>query len=357
MGGDALDKISRLASNAPLLSASHNDPASVLAGCDSYDDDLGIYEQTAVEARRIIYLLLADRTNSPFLSSTQHRSNNKNQSSWQKLFRALLSSMAISDLPARDFILTCTTTSKVLLPILFKVVTVSDIQDTIESISTHALVRNLMLNGPSAYSCYTESQPIARTHIGAEKASNIFDIEYLLLCTMPSSLGKSAQTKAILQQNDFIVYESLKMIIVALKRLGRLLQDINDCEGLDDQKGVLGAIEEAALQRLPDVQSLLSVRSKYDFYSGKNKSSTEVTRVVGNLVLESLTLYGLYLSRSIDEVKFDWMKILPPDVKTFYSIPEALQFQTLYTAKSMLFSDSVSILNPVANFACFDDRI
>jgi len=316
--GDALNHISQIATCAPPL-ADSDSYRQVLAGSNA-DMDATPVEEAGIESRRILFVLLADPARSPFLSRMSHSKSDDKLAAHcaQQLVRAMLHLLQHRpSLPIQRFLIHCFLTTPMFVPHFFKLVTVPDSKQTFGFIARMGFLFRLIQDVPPVSSCIESVAHLDAHHV-----------EQIVSCIIPANLKKHILSKALQSSNALIVSETLKLLWAALDRYRIFLADIKAGEEFRN------LVADAFLRRLPDMQPLLSVRSRFDPFAseGDLKASTVV---IGH-VCKVLDSYALCLPDVLNSVKFDWVKLLPANAEVFCSANPILQFQLLQTLESVL---------------------
>jgi hypothetical protein len=335
--GDALAHISQLATCAPLLTDS-NAHEQILSGKDTYSQ-ASLIRIAGIQSRRILIFLLADSARSPFLSRiTGSKMGDKMAiHSSQQLVRAMMLLLQRSGaLPMQRFLIHCLWTTPLLVPHFFRMVIVPDPKQTFAFIARIGFLFRLTREAPPASSFFLESGD----RLDAKQ------VDQVVVTIVPANLKKHVLTKAVQSSNALVVSETLKLLYSLIYRFRILLQDI---KGKQEQFSKL--LLEAFVSRLPDLQAILSVRSRFEpFASGGNEKASAI--VIGH-VCKVLDAYVLNLPDSLNAVKFDWIKLLPVNAVTFCSGAPILQVQLLSTLEKTLALQEVSI-NASLCYSCYN---
>jgi len=350
LNGDVMDQLLRISKFAPPLEDVESFRAVLAAADDwqseTHDEAQHHLTQAARECRRVIFLLLGDKDRSPFLRHIHDEANaekeigGRSSPQEQIVSRALLWLMSNEySLPTRAFILHCLRLTPQLIFPFFRSLPMPEARPTYECLSAIAFVSNVLMDGPSISDC------IARADSSSIRS------DQAMHCTLPTSVSKAFLTKAIQNQNSLLVAETLRLISDILKRA--------------DKRRSLLVITDALQKRLPDLQILLSLRSRFDpFVLATNKDDLDdeseseddedgqatallaKEEVVTLRLCEVLQLYAQILpSTAIRSVKFDWAKLFPDDVASFFSVSPTVQLSLLQTfdATAIQHSSRVSI--------------
>ena len=255
LNGDVMDQMMRISKFAPALEDVGSFRAVLTAtDFDETDEDSRRrLRRAASECRRVLFLLLGDKDRSPFLShihdeATAAAKEIGGRSSPQEhiVNRALMWLLNNErSLPMRAFILHCLRTTPQLLLSFFRSLPMPEAKPTYECLSAIAFVSNVMTDGPSILDC-----------LGGAISSTIASDQAMHLI-LPTSASKAFLTKAVQNPNALLVAEVLRLISDALKRA--------------DEGGNQVMVSDALQKRLPDLQILLSLRSRFDPFSLENQ--------------------------------------------------------------------------------------
>jgi hypothetical protein len=331
LAGDALTHIAQLAASAPPLTDSKS-YEQILSGKDIYST-LTAVRIAGMQSRRILFFLLADSARSPFLSRiTGSKMGDKMAINCaQELVRAMMLLLQRSgSLPMQRFLIHCLRTTPLLVPHFFRMIIVPDPKQTFAFIARMGFLFHLTQEVPPALSLSFES--------GDQIDAN--EVDRAVLSIVPANLKKHVLTKAVQSSNALVVSETLKLLYSLTYRFRTLLQDIKQ-----KQEQFSNLLMEAFVRRLPDLQAVLSVRSRFDpFASGGNRKASAI--VTGH-VCKVLDAYASSLPESLNAIKFDWIKLLPENAVTFCSGTPILQLQLLNTLEKILALQEVSAcMNP-----------
>lgn len=342
-GGDVLNRLTNLSTYSPSLSRK-DELDSILSCVDQYteNDPLSSMQFSAVQCRRLLFSLLTDTIRSPFYSrSTQaNRVESPGRNFMQKIVRSLisLSSPANMTLGMRSFILHCFSLTPELMPMFFNSIsTVSDPKPTFECISSLAHLSFYIREGPTMLQCLVKENELTHTSLSNLKSKND---ESLILTSIPKSLTKNTLSKSIQHPNPLVVFESMKLCISILHRSKIFLDSLItfSSDEKDENKEVLECILSrfmgALIHRLPDTQSLLAIRSKFE-QSNKKTGKKSMHLILSMQIYEVLQLYKECLPQFFFSVKFEWTKLVP-EKEMFDSIHPVLQYRSLKTLQSIL---------------------
>ena len=297
---DPLQHLCRLASHAPALLNKHN-YIRVLEGDEKQNFESALMK-LGVEARRLLFLLLSDREASPFLPNfgIEHVA--------RSMIRLLDSQHA--DIGMRNFLLYCTKENPALMQGLFKLLTTPDSKNRFSLVSRVSFITLLLSKGPSPRACVSA--------IG-ERNICIRDILPLIL---PLRLRGHVLTKALQNGNNLVRLEIFKMIILILERFRSLREDGR--KRYNWEIGFTDILTLATFQWLPDLQILLSLRSRFHTTSGGRGCA-----ILSNYLFRVIESYIIILPSQVETLNFDWMKLLPYNALEFNQAPLFLQVRIL----------------------------
>jgi len=123
--------------------------------------------------------------------------------------------------------------------------------------------------------------------------------------------------------------ECFKMIIVILDRFESLRK-----EGAKQYKWdetFLQELTAATFQRLPDLQILLSLRSRFEGILGSKCGA-----ILSDYLFRVIQTYVTYSPSLIETENFDWMKLLPGDAEKFNGVLPILQVRILKCLQTIM---------------------
>jgi len=303
MARDPLQHLCRLSSNATPLTKKMN-YKRVLDGRDDADDDLDCPSvNLGTEARRLLFPLLCDQVISPFLPNfgCEHVA--------RSMVRLLESPNAGTE--QRQFLLFCTKRNPALIEELFKLLTIPDPQASFGFLSRINFVALLCQKGPSPIECISS--------VEGKRKINARDIMSILL---PIKLKGQVLAKALQNGNNLARLESFKMIITVLERFQSLRLEGKKRYKWDN--GFIRSLTLVTFQWLPDLQILLSLRSRFDGMSGNGCGA-----ILSGYLFLIIEAYIVTLPSLVERVSFDWMKLLPSNASLFNHAHPFLQIRIL----------------------------
>lgn len=319
--GDAFVHISQIASCAPPLTDSESF-RNVLA--EKMMESPTALEAAGSQGRRILFCFLANPERSPFLSRINNEKADEKSVDHciQQLVRAMMLLLQRnSSTPVQRFLIHCLQTTTALVQNFFKSVMVPDpTRQVFPFIARMGFLFRLVREVP----------PVSECIVGGGTLDEQ-TVDCIVACIVPANLKKHVMSKALQSTNALIVSEILKLLCALMDRYRTFVDDGSWGKDGDDVRELLA---EAFIRRLPDMQPLLSVRSRFDPFS--SEGDVKASPVVTGLVCKVLDSYARHLPQVLDSVKFDWTKLLPSDAKSFCLTIPVLQFQLLQTLENVL---------------------
>lgn len=306
-------------------------------------------------ARRLLFTLLSDLKTSPFLvyACLPIRAENTARNYLQKIVRSLITLVPTAptySLGVRSFILHCLKQTPELMPIYFNHLTsMSDPKPSFDCISYYCHISSYMKKGPSVMECLMKANATKKIDVITLKSRNA---ETLMASAIPKSLTKSILSKSIQHSNPLLITETLKVLINILQRSYNFILNLhemkssskpsekNEKELTEIVNNTITRFTDALFHRLPDVQSLLAVRSKFDCFSKKETNneldqSSSANLIILMQVYEIIRLYKECLPNAFRSIKFEWTKLIPENERIFLSIHPVLQFRLLKTLQDL----------------------
>jgi len=303
MARDPLQHLCRLSSHAPPLTKKRNF-IEVLDGKDDENMDLdSTLVNLGVEARRLLFPLLSDRITSPFLPKFG------SEQVARSMVRLLESENIGIEL--RRFLLYCTKKNPSLIEDLFKLLAIPDPKNSFGFISRASFIALLLSKGPSPIACVSSTA-------GKRKIC----IRDILSILFPIKLKGQFLARSLQNGNNLVRLESFKMIMIILKRFRSLRLEGGRRYKWDE--GFIKMLTLATFQWLPDLQILLSLRSRFDGISGSRCGS-----ILSGYLFRVIEDYIITLPSLVRRVNFDWMKLLPCNASKFNQALPFLQVRIL----------------------------
>jgi len=326
---DPLSHLCDLSDYAPILH-NHDFIRDVLAGADVYldlsKDD--VLSQAAIESRRLLYLLMADRIQSPVLGKLPSQGTHPVLYAMLRLFQSRSGGMR-----PREFLVYCTQKSPLLLPELLRVIPIPDPGKHFAFISTLRFLNVLMKDGPSPHDCL-----VGDNEILAKAETSAID---LLSTSWPLKLKRQALARALQSGNPLVILETVKFLNVSISRF-IALEDL--IPGSFSSASVQNSVRSEFISLLPDLQLILAVRSKQDIRS--HSAEGAMVSCTLNILLEQ---YAEIFPEEVGESSFDWMKLLP-EWHDFSRAPCFVQRNLLRCLGRIISLCSVSLKSTISVF-------
>lgn len=303
MARDPLQHLCRLSSHAPPLTKNQNF-IEMISGKDDEELDLdSALVNLGVEARRLLFPLLSNQELSPFLPNfgAEHVA--------RSMVRLLESPK--SGIGLRRFLLYCTKENPSLIEELLKLLTIPDPRHSFGFISRASFITVLLDKGPSPSACVSSM-------VGKRKIC----IQDILSILLPTKLKGQFLAKALQNGNNLVRLETFKMIMIILKRFRRLRLESQNRFKWDE--GFIKTLTLSTFQWLPDLQILLSLRSRFD-----NMPGDRCGAIMSGYLFQVIMAYIITLPSLVDRVNFDWMKLLPSNASKFNNSLPFLQVRML----------------------------
>ena len=284
------------------------------------------------ESRLIIMTVIYDKDQSPFLKQLQSDrfSDNILASCTNNLTRCIqiLLSCSADMVETRTFVLRCFNNTPKLFTAFLGIVTVPEPMPSFSCISSFDLITFLIEKGPHVWNFIDGG----KINLTAEKA--VFNI-------VPRGLTKNILTKALQNSNPLLLLGCLKVIRAVMNRLDCFINDVSAMVG---GQSLVKKCVNILIKRLPDLQVLLSVRSKFDPFRLNENSKQVANSVVTMNFCEVLRRYASVFTTVISSLQFDWIKFLPENATVFCSAEMGLQNRLLTTLTSIYDCYQVSFL-------------
>jgi len=289
-------------------------------------------ECVAVEGRNLLFLLLIDVQSSPFLQvihDTRSVDNTFYKSLAHQLTRCIhMLVTSTYDTSLRERIVEYLQNSPPLLPFFFRSFSLPEPSPSSTFFSRISFIRSLLEKGP-----------VHSTWLGETLEASQEQHDNCTLWIMPSRLSKNYLTKAIQSSNAMIVSHMLKLITSILRRTAIFTRE------MDQDKRAL--LTDMIQKRLPDLQTFLAIRSRFDPFRATSQLSPENTSSVhcdSNYFVIFYLCCLLQQYRSLFEVstQYDWTKLLPDSPESFRTSPIWFQTRLIQTLTSMYSTEEVS---------------
>jgi hypothetical protein len=309
--GEILQNLTRLSRLAPPFDATVESTQSIIDARDR-QDGVGPIEVASAEARRILFLLLADTRRSPFLiGAHQNRSkamagqspkgedpSTPRLSQISTALHGVLANYGTG--PSTKIILgMCLRNTSELVPYFFRGLQLSDPKASFRSLAALTFVEDVVREAPVP--------PLW---------SNTLPTELILSAIIPPCISKNLLGRIVQNSSALLVSSGLKLIIAILRR-GRVCASThmtNSDKAIDGEsrKQLRSSIVQAIICNLPDVALLLSIPSRFDpFENHRAASISSANSLVVLQMCEALQCYAQLDSTLFTAVKFDWAKLVP----------------------------------------------
>jgi len=283
-------------------------------------------ECAAVEGRKLLFLCLIDAQSSPFLRvihSTRALDAGLHKSLAHQLTRCI--HMLVSstyDTYLKEMIVKYFNNSPLLLPYYFRSVSLPEPSPSFAFLAQISCIRTLLEKGPKPSKRLRDDLP------GWPNDSDDF-----MLWIIPSRFSKNFLTKSIQSSNAFIVSHVLKLLTSILRRAALCACDMHDEK--------LALISDHLQRRLPNLQNLLALRSRFNPYqvasqSQHHNASARTTDTDSKLLIIFYLCGVLQHYRSLFEAstlatQYDWTKLLPDNPESFKTTPTWFQSRLIET--------------------------
>ena len=285
--------------------------------------------KVARECHEIVRSFLIDTLHSPFLRIISgDLDEGVVASAMNQVVRCIHLLVSLKPImTTRTFIVECLNKTPLLLPPYFRTLNFPEPKATFSCIASYSFTTFLLHNVGKTWSHAQQSW----------SSKNAKSSEQALIHIIPKSLTKNTLTKAIQSSNLFLLSETLKLIIAVIKRAQELLS-------VGYKLVLQNDVKEGLLRRLPDLQAVLSARSRHDPFISKEGGSSKMSQnLLTMLFYEVLILYSSTFQSTITSIQFDWMKILPTSADHFLAVSKCLQYRSLLTLNTVYDSYNVSV--------------
>jgi hypothetical protein len=311
---DAVKNLGDIAAHAPAFTAAITF-RETLQAADRYPS-LTRLEKAGVEARRVLFPLLAVTRLSPFIQS-QKVDTKASRTGEQQMVRAMILLLDSHSLEIQRFLLYCVEITPSLFPALFRALLFPDSKRCASFLSRLNFVSRLLREGP----------PPALCLINMEKLVDDRRFDQILAVVLPAGLKRATISKAMQSSNPLVVNETLKLLVLALGRFRALKTHLENHVKAD----ALDLLADAFTHWLPDLQIVLAALSRFANLS-RNKCNVFVVSNICALVQAFVSV----VPGSVREVKFDWIKLLPDSAEVFCKSPHSIQMTLLRALRDVL---------------------
>jgi hypothetical protein len=290
------------------------------------DRDETVLSEIKNECNKTINIVFTDNKNSPFLTLLYSERTTDNSPSiiLQQMNKALQYLLAISpSVDTRQFVSVCFKCAPALFPNWLRTLSLPDPKPSFACLSMFSLIGFMLKTGPAE--CVADS-------VKFEEGDGKKVYSLLVANILPRALTKNMLTKAIQSSNPFMATQTLKLVAAILRRFKKLAK--NAFSG-DEKK--LEFVAEKLAQRMPDLQVILAIRSKFEPNADNSEDQKKYQHhsfVTMNLCMV-LQLYASIFPNAFRTVQFDWTKLLSNSPKTFLSAPLSLQHRIFDTMSSI----------------------
>ena len=271
------------------------------------------------ECKEMVQLLLRDTEKSPLLKQINSIGSMETTALavLQQTGKAMQTLLTTSPtLDTRKFAVACFQKTPRLFQYWLRTLSLPDIKPSYSCLAKLSLISYMLKNGPNL-----PDTDVQKFNDNDKKKA--FDVS--ISFTTPRALTKNVLTKGIQSSNPLLVSASLVLLSSVLRRFSAIVKQIPNGEKRD-------YVAEKLLLKMPDLQVLLGVRSKFDPYG--HTTSGEQARhhsFVTMGICEALCLYAQVFSASFKIVQFEWIKLLSDSSTTFLLAPLSLQHRILTT--------------------------
>jgi len=346
LSSDVLLNLSQLSLHAPPL-AQPDLFVNVLNATQEEDDSdnhnaVSSLEIAGMHARRLLWPLMVDSQRSPLLHLFQQdrkaTKNDHDQNTEQTVIRAMCRLLDTHPPPGRFALHYCLCRgiqmTPALLPALFQKLTLPDPNNKPFSfLARLRFVSHLLqqTDGLGLLECLPPSD--VSSFIAENKVDSILRV------ISPVAFKTSIMGKAIQSKNALIVSEALKTIICILERLDSIKKELSNIPNIeaDIRDSFWTNLSAKVIQGLPDIQAILSILSRFDM-QGEDRAAP----MVCSFLVQVLSLLASVVPGMLQEVKFDWIKLLPGKAEDFCRLPLFLQVRLLRTLDTLFSLSNVS---------------
>lgn len=320
---DFIQNLCHMARLAPALSDSLTFE-QVVAGMEEYDGDMDDRQAAAVEARRLLFGLLADASFSPLLRNLAGKTSTS-----QNVEQTLVKGICLwldnrGDLESHKVVIQVLKQTPSLVRPVLRIMPFPDSKMTFPFLARLNFVSRLRRYGPSVSECIVDSRE--------PHADNLE--ESVIESLVPSRLKKQPLAKALLNPNPLLVCEVLKLTQFVLQGYEKFLDEWNWKE--EDKIRFGHRMSSVFSQWLPDLQQVLSAVDRAD------PAASRANEVVFLHTVNTLRKFCSIWPKQLEEVRFEWSKILRNDFESFNAMVSLGQRSVL------LVFDQVSSLQMVS---------
>jgi len=338
LSGEVLGSLSELSLLAPQFDPTLVSIQDIINGDDVYDD-LDSIETAAVEARRVLFALLADTRRSPFLrdSSSSFTTEKDDQFTaylpqLSKSLHSLLSGQGHS-VSLKMILGLCLRTTPEITPHFFRSLQLSDPKPNYRSLAALTFVEGVVRDIPFP-------------RVKALRDGKMPTTQQILSEIIPNCVTKTLLSKVLQSSCALLTSGGLKLIITLLRRArgvsfdderGSNMKNSNNAE-----KDFLRSLQEAVMSHMPELTILLSIPSRFDPFETSSHSNTTIVMLQ---LCEAFQCYAQIDSSLVANAKYDWVKFLPLEEspkRSFLSAEPLLQYRLLRTLHLVSKLDQIS---------------
>ena len=343
LSGDVLDSLSELSLLAPHFEPTLASIQGIIRGDDVYAD-LDSIETAAVEARRLLFVLLVDTRRSPFLrdSSSSYSTDKEDQFTaylpqLSKSLHSLLSGQGHS-VSLKMILGLCLRTTPEITPHFFRSLQLSDPRPNYRSLAALTFVEGVVRDIPFP-------------RVRALRDGKMPTTEQILSEVIPNCVTRSLLSKVLQSSCALLTSGGLKLIITLLRRArGVVFGDecvSNVSKSSDAQKDFQISLHEAVMSQMPELPILLSIPSRFDSFETSSHSNTTIVMLQ---LCEAFQCYAQIDSSLVANAKYDWAKFLPLEEspnRSFHNAEPLLQYRILRTLRLVSKLDRISFSSKV----------
>lgn len=335
LSGGVLSVLSELSLLAPPFDPTFESIQSTISGDDVYDD-LDCIETAAVEARRLLFALLADTRRSPYLrdsslGSTSDKEEDLCTAYLPQLSKSLLTLLAQGySVSLKNFLGQCLRTTPEMTPHFFRSLQLSDPKPNYRSLAAITFVEGVVRDIPYP--------PRVRVSPRDGKTSTVDEVVSEII---PNCVTKPLLAKVLQSSCALLTSGGLKLMITLLHRACGVTYDESIVgENIDTVRNEFQRSLYLELMRhMPELPILLSIPSRFDPFES-HKTSTNGSSHPNTIVIlqlcEALRYYAQIYPSSVVSAKYDWVKFLPldePSGRSFFNAHPILQYRILRTLR------------------------
>jgi len=338
LSGEVLGSLSELSLLAPQFDPTLISIQDIINGDDVYDD-LDSIETAAVEARRILFALLADTRRSPFLrdSSSSFTAEKDDQFTaylpqLSKSLHSLLSGQGHS-VSLKMILGLCLRTTPEITPHFFRSLQLSDPKPNYRSLAALTFVEGVVRDIPFP-------------RVKALRDGKMPTTQQVLSEIIPNCVTKTLLSKVLQSSCALLTSGGLKLIITLLRRTRGVSFDDNRGSNMKNsnnaEKDFQRTLQEAVMSQMPELTILLSIPSRFDPFETSSHSNTTIVMLQ---LCEAFQCYAQIDSSLVANAKYDWVKFLPFEEspkRSFLSAEPLLQYRILRTLHLVSKLDQIS---------------